>query len=110
MQFCALSVLELLDKIVKIDEHDRQLRLAMLASGRYDAEVLFPDIFATVETDDSAELPAEVDMHGEAIATKYDFSNAQFDPKRVEEEIAEMMARAAASEASLGDIHYDEWV
>jgi hypothetical protein len=110
VQYYALSVLQLLDKVTQIDEQDRQLRLAMLSSGKYDADVLFPEIFAKVETDDNAELPAEVDSHGEPISTKYDFSNAQFDPKKVEEEIAEMMARAAIADASLDDIHYDDWV
>jgi hypothetical protein len=110
LQYYAISILQLLDKLKEIKEQDRQLRLSMLASGQYDVDLLFPEIFAKVETNDDAELPAEVDSHGDPINTKYDFSNAQFDPKKAEEEIAEMMARAASSETSLDDVYYDEWV
>jgi hypothetical protein len=110
VQFYALSVLDLLERIKEINDDDRQLRLAMISSGNYDADALFPEVFAKVVDDDDAELPAEVDSEGNPIATRYDFSNATYDPKAVEEEIAGMLARAAQAEASLDMPQYDEWV
>ena len=109
MQFYALSVLDLLDRIRQIDRNDRELRLAMLASGRYDADILFDELKVVVD-DDAADLPDEADAEGNPVATKYDFSNATYDPKAVEEEIREMLARAAQAETSFDDVTYEDWV
>jgi hypothetical protein len=109
VQFYALSILELLDQIKETNAEDRQLRTTLLVAGLMDYDVAFPELANVVE-DDSAELPPEVDKDGNPVSTKYVFSNATYDPKAVEEEIREMLARAAQAEASLDEVRYDEWV
>lgn len=78
-----------------------------MVAGRFvDPEDAFSQL-ANVVIDDSAEMPEEADMEGNAVPTTYDFSNAIYDPKRVEEEIREMLQRASVSEASFEN-NYEE--
>ena len=102
MQYLALQILELLDEIYKIDEQDRQLRLALVAANRVDPEDAFPHLQFAI-ADDNADLPDEADAEGNPIAARYDFSNATYDPKAVEEEIKEMLARAAGGAATFDE-------
>jgi hypothetical protein len=98
-----------IERIAKAKDENRQLRLALVSSGKFDEFELFPELKPTVD-DDTAELPEESDADGEPIATKYDFSNASFDPKQVEEDVREMLARAAQGSANFEAPTYTDWV
>jgi hypothetical protein len=83
-----------------------------MASGLFeDPGVLF-DEFADVTTDDTAEIDESTDREGDAVAVKYDFSNAELtlSQAEVEEQIREMLAIAAEGSASFEQPQYDDWV
>lgn len=105
MQFYALSLLELLDNIKTFNSDDRFLRLALLTARMAEAGDLFPEL--QTESDDAAPLPPQVDNNGNPVSTKYDFSNAVYDQKTVEEEIRWMLAEAAKANATFEQPFYN---
>ncbi len=91
-------MLELLDQVERADNRDRELRMSLMQRGYMDAEDAFPEL--TTVTDDAAPLNPQVDKEGNAVSTKYVFSNATYDPEKVQEEIRWMLEEAAKAEAS----------
>jgi hypothetical protein len=69
-------------------------------------EVMFPEL----GKEDSVEENSEV-FPDDEDAVLYDFSHATYDPKAVEEEMREMLARAARSQEDTFEVPtYDEWL
>lgn len=90
-----------------------QIKLSMVAGGLWDVKAAFPDVFGAEEVDDAIDMPEEHDADGNPIAVKYDFSNAEYDPALVEEQMREMAERAKASQIRLaepGTIMEGEWL
>jgi hypothetical protein len=85
---------------------DRELRLALFSSGKFDDPSVLFDEFKEVTEDDSAEIPDEED------AVKWDFSTAQLDHSQaeVEREIAEMLAAASTGTNSFEQPTFSDWI
>src|SRR3954471_15556483 len=97
VQHRALTILDVVDYVEDLKRKDRELRIGLLHSvWEPDPEKLFEEL-QDVETDDAADIPESTDLHGEAIAVKYDFSNVDHVPtqEEVEEQIRRMLAQAS---------------
>jgi len=107
-----MVILDSVERIESILRDDRELRLAMLSTGNIEPEALF-DEFKQFETDED-EIDDGVDEDGNAVSTRYDFSNVELEktPEEVEREIAQMLASAASGKVTFDDDHnYDgQWL
>lgn len=96
VQFYANIILDAISEVEKVSGKDRELRLAILASGTHsDPASLFDEIQSVEILTDEDEISADEDE------VRYDFSStAEVDQAKVEEEIRNMLAMAAEGETS----------
>lgn len=104
-----LDTIEMRDKAL---QQDRELRLALLASGQVDREDwgnLFTELSDIVVEDDDA---ADIDDEEEDVSTRWDFSNAELNrsQEQVEAEIRAMLASASSGSVSFEAPTYEGWL
>lgn len=86
--------------------------MAYLASGNWEDPAELFDEFKEIISDDDAEIIDGSDADGNAVSTKWDFSNAQMTrtPEEVEEDIRRMLEAAASGTHSLEEATFGEWM
>lgn len=106
VQLRALEILNFLDEIEKIEGKFLQFRLALVSSGQYDAEKLFPE-YSTIMGGKSKSVEMD-DPLADSPDVEYDYTNVEWKGSEAVKEYQDIMSRI--SELQTGSIKGDQVV
>lgn len=110
MQVKAIFLLELLELRSQNDDRDKRLREALLATGRFDFEDLFPEYASTeATTDEQIDAAMGINEAGEYDGVDYDFSEATFDPGEAERLMASLLGEHSSGTMTARQMINDGW-
>lgn len=99
VQTRANYLLELVERQREVNRYDRTFRERLFATGRYDAETLFPEWIDEAEATD---VEQATDEWGEAVSTRYVMQedSSSFDADQADDWIAAMLTETSSGSVS----------